>query len=331
MSTVAATLSPHPPSRYFRRVCLATILVIYLLILVGGTVRATGAGMGCPDWPTCFGRWVPPLSASELPANYQQIYADRGYRDTTFNVTKTWTEYLNRLLGVFTGMMILWTVVASLAYRRTHPRVFQFALAGFILVGVQGWLGARVVASNLNPVMITVHMLLAQVIVMVLIYAGARSQRDTLATDPVHRVPAWARRLMWLIILASFLQLIMGTQVREAVDLIARQSNYANRHLWIDNLPLVFAFHRWFAVPVVLLNLWLAILIFQYVGRVCYSSVAAALLSVVIVATVIMGMSMQKMNLPIFAQPLHLLFSSLILGLQFYLYLVWRFSTRLRE
>ena len=66
-------------------------------------MRASGAGMGCPDWPLCFGQWIPPTDVDQLPANYQEIYADRGYADTTFNATKTWIEYLNRLLGAFTA------------------------------------------------------------------------------------------------------------------------------------------------------------------------------------------------------------------------------------
>ena len=62
--------------------------------------------MGCPDWPTCFGQWVPPTSESDLPRNYQEIYADLGYAETRFNVVKTWTEYVNRLIGVGIGLLI---------------------------------------------------------------------------------------------------------------------------------------------------------------------------------------------------------------------------------
>ena len=57
------------------RISLITLLAVYVLILVGGIVRSTGSGMGCPDWPKCFGNWVPPISAEELPDNYQEIYA----------------------------------------------------------------------------------------------------------------------------------------------------------------------------------------------------------------------------------------------------------------
>ncbi len=314
--------------RRFLICALGTVLIIYLLILVGGIVRATGSGMGCPDWPTCFGRWIPPTSEAELPGNYQQIYADRGYADTTFNVRKTWTEYLNRLLGVFTGLMILASLLASLPLREHDRRLFQLALAGFLLVGFQGWLGSRVVASNLHPGLITVHMLVAQLIVAILIYAMARSQRTALEQSPVHSMPPWTGKLLLVVIVVSLVQLVVGTQVREAVDLIAKQSNHIDRHLWIDNLPVVFAFHRYLAWPVTLLNVWMVWLVFQHVKEACRMKTAAGLLAIVVLMTVVMGMSMERMNLPVFAQPLHLWFASLIFGLQFYLVIIWRFAHR---
>jgi len=320
---------PADSTRFVRRlrvVGLGTIGIIYLLILVGGIVRATGSGMGCPDWPQCFGRWIPPTAESQLPADYQQIYADRGYRDTTFNVRKTWTEYLNRLLGAFTGLAIFATLLVALPFRRKDPVVFWTVFASFVMVGFQGWLGSRVVASNLSPGLITVHMLMAQLIVATVIYAIARSQQKMLANDGIGRLPPSFGWLLWLVMLSGLVQLVVGTQVREAVDMVAKNSNYMNRHLWIDNLPAIFSTHQWIAVPVVILN---ALLLFRVLsiregGRASVKAVWA--LAGVLVATVVMGMSMERMHLPIFAQPLHLFFSSIIFGLHFFLYILWRMS-----
>lgn len=99
----------HGRAQLFQKFSFATIVVVFLLIAIGGIVRSSGAGMGCPDWPKCFDQWVPPTDVTELPANYQQIYQDRGYADTTFNAVKTWTEYLNRLFGVLTGFLSFYT------------------------------------------------------------------------------------------------------------------------------------------------------------------------------------------------------------------------------
>ncbi|MCC6697489.1 MAG: COX15/CtaA family protein, partial [Candidatus Hydrogenedentes bacterium] len=105
----------------FRRIGTTTIAAVFFLILVGGIVRASGAGMGCPDWPKCFDRWVPPTDESQLPPDYQEIYKDRGYADTTFNAVKTWTEYINRLVGVTIGFLIFLTLLSSLGYLRSDP------------------------------------------------------------------------------------------------------------------------------------------------------------------------------------------------------------------
>jgi len=306
-----------------------TLATIYSLIMVGGIVRATGSGMGCPDWPTCFGQWVPPTHESQLPANYQQLYADRGYAETTFNVRKTWTEYLNRLLGVVTGFTILLTLLFSIPYRRAEPRVFWYALAGFILVGVQGWLGSRVVASNLMVGMITIHMLLAQVIVGIVIAALVGSGRHRYQSINVEGMPAMFYPLMLVAMAAGLLQLVMGTQVREAMDLIARSLDHDNRHLWVDNLPVVFTLHKFLSIPLVALNAWLAYSVLTHSNSVLLRRLSIALVAC-LAGAVAIGMSMDRLHVPIFSQPMHLWLASLIFGTQLAILLVVRHARRSR-
>src|SRR5215467_4170810 len=99
----------------FQRLALLTTAATYFLILVGGLVRASGAGLGCPDWPRCFGSWIPPVSAAELPPQFEP---------SLFNPTLMWTEYLNRLLGVTVGFLILATAVSAWRHHRREPPIF---------------------------------------------------------------------------------------------------------------------------------------------------------------------------------------------------------------
>ena len=121
----------------FMRLALWTTALTYALILVGSLVRASGAGLGCPDWPRCFGSWIPPMSAEALPP---QFSADQ------FNATLMWTEYLNRVLGVTVGLFILATVVAAWRHHRREGHILWPTVGALLLTGYEGWLGGRVVA-----------------------------------------------------------------------------------------------------------------------------------------------------------------------------------------
>jgi cytochrome c oxidase assembly protein subunit 15 len=313
--------------RAFRFVGIATIAAVYFLILVGGIVRATGAGMGCPDWPKCFGRWVPPTHESQLPANYQEIYSHRGYADTTFNVVKTWTEYVNRLVGVFIGFLIFLTLIFSFAYVRRDPWVPLLSLASFVLVGFQGWLGAVVVASNLAPVKITLHMVVALVLVALLIYTVARSQRDRLAaieTKPHSAFPA----LLVAVLLLSLAQVILGTQVREHVDEIAVAAGESNRAAWMGSLGMSFYVHRSFSIVLLAANVAVAFTIWKKGGVSRIVSRCAAWLVGIVVIEIASGAAMYYFAIPPVLQPIHLLLASLMFGLQFFAIVAYRYGAQ---
>ncbi len=73
----------------FRHLALFATFATYFAIFMGGLVRVSGAGLGCPDWPKCFGRWFPPTSLSQLPPEIDP---------SLFNLTLAWIEYINRLM-----------------------------------------------------------------------------------------------------------------------------------------------------------------------------------------------------------------------------------------
>ncbi|HVX26033.1 MAG TPA: COX15/CtaA family protein, partial [Parafilimonas sp.] len=88
------------------------LIFVFLVILAGGIVRTTQSGMGCPDWPHCFGMWAPPLSAKSLPSDYKK-YLSKQDIDAVYNPAHAWTEYINRLITGALGILILIHVVWS--------------------------------------------------------------------------------------------------------------------------------------------------------------------------------------------------------------------------
>ena len=335
--------------RRFRFVSILTVVSIYLLILVGGIVRSTGSGMGCPDWPKCFGVWIPPTQASQLPANYKEIYTAQRvaknqklartlerlgfqqvageifahpsqYIETDFNPVKTWIEYLNRVLGALIGVFVFAAAVTAVPYWRRDRPVFWLALVSFVLIGVQGWLGSLVVSTNLLPIMVTIHMGLALVIVAVLLYAVERARRDWTAAEETTElvVPAAGRALrlgLWLALGLTFVQIVLGTQVREQVDMVAAATNGLGRESWVAQLGLVFKIHRSTSILVVLLNMYLGYRLWQ-LGQARLRRLALATLGLVGLE-VLAGITLAHWGLPAAAQPVHLTLAVLLFGSQF--------------
>lgn len=303
----------------FRTLGLVTILFVYLVIIAGSVVRASGAGMGCPDWPTCFGQWIPPTDEAQLPANYHEIYAQRGYENTQFNPVKTWTEYSNRLLGATLGLLVLSLAWVSRAYRTTDKTVFFLAIGTVFLIGFQGWLGSVVVASNLQPFKITLHMSLALVLVGLLIYTVTRSQQAYLTQLDASLLPAKLKTVLLVALGMTLLQITMGTQVREAVDGIALAQ--VPRQFWRDDFPVLFYIHRSFSSIILFTNLWIVWTIFKALDKHSPLFRAALALAVVVITGILAGVSLDRLGMPAVAQPIHLLMANLIFGVQFFLLL----------
>ena len=307
----------------YRRMAWITLFAVYFLILVGASVRASGAGMGCPDWPTCFGSWIPPTSEAQLPANYQEIYADLGYAETEFNVVKTWIEYLNRLTGVTIGFLILLTAIYSWSVRRHDKAIATASVAAFLMVGFQGWLGAKVVASNLQPGMITLHMLMALAIVGTLLFAVARARRGIMMAESIEGIDPRFEKWLYIVMALTVIQVTMGTQVREMVDFL-NHTQGADRSSWVEALPWFFYVHRSFSAVDLFANLWLVALLVRSVGwRHTLTRFTIAMIMVIGLA-ILSGATLGHLGMPAFVQPMHLVGASLLFGLQFLIWMSYR-------
>lgn len=297
---------------------MATLAIVYLVILAGSIVRATGSGMGCPDWPKCFGSWVPPTSVSQLPADYQTRYALPGHVPV-FNAVKTWVEYLNRLLGVLTGLFIFSTLLTSFAYWRTNRIIVWVSLAAFLLVGLQGWLGAKVVSTVLAPWMITIHMLMALLITCLLVYAVAWPQITPTMMQPNKR--DWFAYVFAAGFATTLLQIVFGIFVRQHVDAAALQLGRAARDQWLDGSKWFYV-HRTFAWLFVINCATTYVFMRKYglvgtmIARLFYVSIG------IVALNILMGVLLTYAGFPAFAQPLHLLGASLLLGVYLLLFLM---------
>ena len=282
--------------------------MVFLVILAGGVVRMTQSGMGCPDWPKCFGMWIPPTDASQLPADFEK-YLSKQDIDHSFNAYHTWIEYINRLLGALLGLFILGYLVWTI--RKFWSDNKKFVVVAFLLliaVGIQGWLGKLVVDGNLAVVKITIHMIGALVIAALpLININWLSQHRLKVSSLIKH----GTSLMIIVLLA---QIVLGTQVREEIDLISKSLSYESRELWIERLGSIFVVHRSFSWIVLLGCLGL-----YFKGR-PFSDYIPFIRNILIVllSIILLGIIMTYLNVPALAQPLHLLLASALLMQLFY-------------
>lgn len=313
-------------------------------------MRSTGSGMGCPDWPKCFGSVVPPTSVNQLPENYQEIYLEKrlaknerfvatlsklGFKETAdqlandksiqveeeFNATKTWIEYINRLIGVVIGLLILATLVKSFSLWSQDKWIAITAFLSLVLVAFTGWIGSIVVSTNLLAWMITVHMLLALALVAVLLYSHRRAAR-LLATKQI--TSPMPKKIFGLLLAASILmliQVVLGTQVREGIDRVSFAMGNMLREEWVGKVGLVFLVHRSFSLVLLALHVLYFVWAFKFSTRHSSLTYWNQALLLLLVLEIISGMGMAYFGIPAYLQPVHLLFGSMILGVQFILML----------
>ncbi|MBO3116199.1 COX15/CtaA family protein [Winogradskyella sp. DF17] len=327
----------------FRKTAKVALVLVYLVIAAGAIVRMTGSGMGCPDWPKCFGYYIPPTDVEDLQfkPNHQyekgiviivneelqvaktdfvsgdnldltnwETYTAHDY--AIFNPVHTWVEYINRLLGALSGLPILLFTIMAIWLWKDRKRFLILSLLTVFGMGFQAWLGKTVVDSNLAPYKITTHMVMALVIVAIILYLIfiAKSQFK----NQKFNLPF--RNIIIIATLLTLVQIILGTQVRQFVDVQNKLSGYLNWD-FSELAPINFYVHRSLSIAVLLLNGWLF-----WTNRTMhlgYNKINLVMLCIGL--EIVTGIAMYYFNFPFSTQPIHLLIAAILIGIQFYIIL----------
>ncbi len=294
----------------YRKTSTVTLIVLFLLIGVGGLVRVTGSGMGCPDWPKCFGYWIPPSCECQLPDNYHEIYTDHGYPiGTNYDPVKTWIEYLNRLLGVLSGIFVIVNLYFAFKIRSTHRGIYIGALLCFILVVFEGGLGAMVVKLNLQQKSVTIHYIMAIILLCCLLYSIAAMVKIQSEEDIV-----LDKRYWYIIIIAmsiTVLQIMSGTNLRTITETLKGITTYQ----WLQQNELVFNMHRLYAGLVVFGNF----IFWRKFKKFGFTRQPFMVIWISILLQVITGILLNFFEFPPLAQALHILLPAILFCSQFYI------------
>lgn len=326
----------------FLKSAKVSLVLVYLVIFAGAFVRLTGSGMGCPDWPKCFGYYIPPTEKQELlftpgkeydkgqviikeeyllvaktdfiaktkfeTSNWEK-YTKHDY--AIFNPIHTWVEYINRLLGALAGIACFVTFIFSFGFWKEKKKLVFLSFLICILMGFQAWLGKTVVDSELNPFKITTHMLVALIIISFQLYLihAVKKKKASFLLD------AKFNKILFITIGLTIIQIILGTSVREHVDTISETG--APKILWLQNPTFTFYLHRSFSILVLLTNFYL----FTRNRKLQLHLQKINMVMILITIEIFSGIAMYYLDFPFGTQTIHIVLATLLFGFQFYMIL----------
>ncbi len=317
---------PGVTTNRFQKIAAAALVSVLVLIFVGAIVRVSGAGLGCPDWPTCWGCLIPPwkveqVDLDKLDFEKFQRKAERHGMDPervsrerileSFNPRHVWTEFINRLFSLPVGILSLATLVASLRWRRRLPLVTAAAFVAVVLVGVNAVMGARVVYSGLKPGVLTLHMALAMLLIAIQSFIVWRG------TEQPWRLGGGSLlRLRWILfglLALVVVEGIMGTQIREMTDEMAKSHHGEPRAEWIGELErsALYLAHRSFSWVIVAVTAAAAVVSRKTAGRLGWPG---RVVVAVVAVQMLLGVVMAHIQVHPVAQVLHVGLAALLLS-----------------
>ena len=316
----------------------ATLICVMMVVLVGSLVKVSDSGMGCPDWPKCYGHLVPPFSANEVIFQKNQYYfagqmiidnnklwsANKNFTSVDNFDSKNWTiynkhnytiynpihtliEYINRLATVVLGIFALLMLIYSFAFLKTKKIYLAFSIGVIVLIGFEAWLGRLVVDSALSPLKISIHLYAAFLLVLIMSLALAISGKPIKINSNL--LP---KKLLITGLLILMIQLFLGTQLREVFDEFYARLKLPREH-WIEQAGLKFIIHRSFSLIYLLIIILLSVNFYKNKTQLKSVVKFQKLLLLICAFEIISGVIMAYLNVPRFIQPLHVFFSSALL------------------
>ncbi|WP_447641141.1 MULTISPECIES: COX15/CtaA family protein [Chitinophagaceae] len=290
-------------NKVYVRFVRIVLLLVFVVILAGSVVRTTHSGMGCPDWPTCFGRIIPPMNAGQLPKDYEK-YLSRQDIDHSFNAFHTWVEYINRLLTGVLGFAIVGLIVYSYKkFFRSRPSIFWLSVLLMVIVVIESLLGWWTVHTNLHVDTVTIHLLPIFVLAGICVLMIHKAQGSYRIQDKTLK---WISTIALILV---FVQILIGTQVRTSVDITSKALQYTEREKWLSNTGMVLTLHEvlaWFSSFACVFLFWRS-LSYPRLQKLGF------LLLALVIGELAMGFTLVKLDFPAFAQPAHLVLGSAIL------------------
>ncbi len=321
----------------FQKLAVAALVSVLLLMFVGAIVRVTGSGMGCPDWPTCWGCLIPPTSVDQvdfdkLPIEKFQKKAERMGRDPAtisveslkaeFNPRHVWTEFVNRLFSLPVGFFSLATFIAAFWQRGKRPLVFWMAFGSLFVVLLNAWMGARVVYSGLHPGVLTTHLALAMALTGMLAYCAWRGTDKPWRIEMPSTPLTLSRTAVTLLLVVIVIEGIIGSQVREITDEMAKSHLNVLRELWRGELEKSWLYlaHRSFSWAVLFATVWAWLLAKRYrkggPGKVEKTA------GLIVLTQMVLGVVMSQMHIFSWVQVLHVGLAAVLLTVVW----LWRFG-----
>jgi cytochrome c oxidase assembly protein subunit 15 len=240
-----------------------------------------------------------------------------GFDTSTFNITLAWIEYINRLAGMLTGLLILITALLAIKNFRGAKHILIPSMLAAILVAVQGWYGSVVVKSQLMPATVSIHLLLALIIVSLLVYVTYGSYHLSSSSINTSRPEKKWLLILWLI---AIIQILMGTGIRSSVEVLWEQFPLLQAGEVLGRVGVINYLHTFLGILLAIGTGLAGHRILKIKTISLLSKQSVWLLNILIGLQIIIGINLHVLGLPPILQVFHLWIASVFIGALLVLY-----------